>query len=110
MSTQLVPYSFNSAVLPALPTPVQTLAPGMVQGVHFTVPVEAREGILAKVERWFADRDDVIFVDSGISNKQQFGYIVLEWDGYEIDPLFLAILREEDLVDDFTVYNRSEEV
>ena len=39
-----------------------------------------------------------------ITDKQGLGYIMIEWQDYEIDPLFLAILRDEDLVEDYTIY------
>jgi len=34
------------------------------------------------------------------------GYIILEWVEHEIDQLFLAILRDEEIVADYSVYIR----
>ncbi len=106
--TELIPYSFGSEVLPT--ETERILEPGMLQGVHFTVPVAQREWFIKKIESWFEGRDEVILVDSGISSKAGLGYIILEWEECEINPLFLAILRDEDLVEDYSVYIRSEEV
>lgn len=104
---QLVPYSFNTAVLP----PAQQgneLPPGRFQGVHFTVSTEI-DFLLGKIEQWFEDRDEVILVDNGTTAKG-LGFIILEWEGYEIDRLFLRILENEETVEDFTVYTRRAEV
>ena|SRR5712672_952159 len=103
---QLVPYSFNSA---ALPETGPELVTDTIQGVHFTVPTEHREWILEKIESWFDGRNEIVLVDTGISSKQGLGYIILEWEYREIDRLFLAILRDDELVDDYCVYERSEE-
>ena len=106
---ELVPSSFRGTlVLPERELPTR-IEPGTLQGVHFTVPAQQRADILAKIARWFDDRDEVILVATGVSSKQELGYIILEWDGCEVDPLFLAILRDEEAVDDFSVYTRSEE-
>lgn len=102
-------YSFRgTAVLP--PPENVTLQPGQYQGVHFTMQAEQQEWVLEKIESWFADRDEIILVDSGTTSKGNLGYICMEWDGCQIDPLFLAILRDEDFVSDFAVYTRSGEV
>jgi hypothetical protein len=55
---------------------------------------------------WFRDRDEIELIDHGISDKVGRGYIILEWTECEVDPLFLAILRDEDTVEDYTVYIR----
>jgi hypothetical protein len=98
-------YSFQS---PDLPVPQVVAQPGMFQGVYFTINPDQLEWIISKIEGWFDDRDEVILIDYGISDKQEIGVVILEWDGYEIDPLFIAILRDEELVIDYCVYNRPE--
>jgi hypothetical protein len=55
---------------------------------------------------WFAGREEIDFVDTGISDKVGLGYIILEWMECEIDLLFLAILRDEEIVADYTIYTR----
>ncbi|HEY7415361.1 MAG TPA: hypothetical protein VH593_09225 [Ktedonobacteraceae bacterium] len=105
MSTELVPYSFTADLLPSTqggPLPDEIGR----QGVHFTMPTEVYEQLLAKVEGWFAGRVDVSLVDHGITTKGNLGFIILEWIGVEIDTLFLAILRDEELIEDVTVYDR----
>ncbi len=106
MAQQLVPYSFNTDVLPQT-QPGDTL-PGQFQGVHFTVSTDI-DFLLGKIEQWFEDRDEVILVDSG-TTAQGLGFIILEWEGYEIDRLFLAILQNEESIEDYTVYTRRGEV
>jgi hypothetical protein len=53
---------------------------------------------------WFAGRDEIDLVDTGLSDKVGLGYLILEWDECEIDTLFLAILRDEEIVADYTTY------
>jgi hypothetical protein len=98
-------YSFNT---PELPAPQQVATPDTTQGVHITVQPEQLEWILEKITGWFSDRDEIILIDAGLSDKQGLGQIILEWDGYEIDPLFIAILRDEEIVIDFCVYATGE--
>lgn len=102
MDAEVVPSSFQTDVLPRKQG--QPLAPGMLQGVHLTMAPDDREWIFERIEQWFAERDDVSIVDTGISDKQGIGYIILEWHEYEVDPLFLARLTDEELIEDYTVY------
>ena len=106
MAQQLVPYSFNTAVLPS--TQPGDELPGRFQGVHFTVSTDI-DFLLGKIEQWFEDRDEVILVDNG-TTARGLGFIILEWEGYEIDRLFLAILQNEESIEDYTVYTRRVEV
>jgi hypothetical protein len=103
----IIPYSFRSDLLPRQNRREQ---PGMYQGVMFTINPEHLEGIIGKIESWFTDRDEITLVDHGMSDKQGTGVIILEWTDYEIDPLFLAILRDDELVIDYVVYNRPEDM
>src|SRR5436305_824135 len=68
------------------------------------------EALIAKLARWFAGREEIDIVDVGVSDKQGLGFLIIEWLECEIDPLFLAILRDEEMVGDFTVYGRNLEV
>ena len=91
------------------PATQQPLSPGEVQGVFFTIsPDMPYEQLLAKIEGWFEGRSEVVIVDYGTSDKLGLAYIMMEWLGYEVDDLFIAILRDEDLIEDYTVYTREE--
>ena len=106
--TGLVPYSFNTPVLPA-PQQVPAL-PGQYQGIHFsTVNPDVLDLILPRLERWFEDRDEVILVDHGVT-ASGLGFIVMEWEERSIDPLFISILKHDEMIDDFSVYTRDMEV
>jgi len=101
----VIPYSFNG--IAAYPhTTQQPLIPGQAQGVYIALHPYHHEVILSKVMGWFAQRPEIELVDTGISDKAGLGYIILEWSEHEIDQLFLAILRDEELVADYTVYIR----
>ena len=76
MSNIVPSYSFHS---PDLPAPHLQPLPGIYQGVHFTTSLEHFDFILEKIERWFEDRDEIIFIDSGETAKSGLGYIILEW-------------------------------
>jgi hypothetical protein len=102
--TDLVPYSFQSDLLPS---PQGALLPGEAEGVYITLPPEMIETLAATFERWFVGRPEVAIVDVGTSDKQGLGFILMEWSECEIDPLFLAILREEELIVDYTAYGRA---
>lgn len=103
MPRDVVPYGFSTSTLPEVPSHITT--PGQAQGVYITIPGDYGY-ILGKIMRWFANRDEVVMVDHGVSDKLGFSYIILEWDQCEVDQLFLAILRDEESVADFTVYTR----
>ncbi len=108
MSLEMAPYTFSTEVLPASDTDSE-LEPGHYHAVHFRMPADQRLWYLEKIEAWFADRDEVILVASGLSALGE-GFIVMEWEECEINPLFLKILEHEDAVTDMCVYIRSEEV
>jgi hypothetical protein len=101
---QLVPYSFDNVT--EYPRTQQPATPGQNQGVYITLHPEHQETILAKIMGWFAGRAEIDLVDTGISDKVGLGYIILEWIECEIDQLFLAILRDEEIVADYTAYTR----
>jgi hypothetical protein len=100
----IVPYSFQITTLPQPQRRVITL-PGQAQGVYITIPGDY-QFILNKIIGWFSDRDEVELIDHGVSDKVGLGYIILEWEECEVDQLFLAILRDEESVADYTVYTR----
>lgn len=97
-------YSFQS---PELPAP-QSVEYGGVQGVVFLVEPDQLEWLTDKIEGWFEDRDEIVLVDQGLSDKKGIGTVIMEWEGFEIDPLFLAILRDDELVFDYATYTRPE--
>jgi hypothetical protein len=103
MSTELVPYSFNIVMLPQSQGAV---LPGQAQGVYISLSSTDYQFILNKMIGWFRDRDEVELVDHGTSDKVGLGYIILDWTECEVDRLFLDILRDEELVSDYTVYTR----
>lgn len=102
MAQGLIP--FTTRQLPAS-TPGAEL-PGMTQVVFFTLPADMTEMILQKVANWFIDRPEVRYADHGTTDKEGHGFIVLEWSECEVDPLFLAILREEEFFLDYTTFTR----
>src|SRR6266700_7836074 len=88
MSMEMVPYSFEGTV--QLPPGSAIAAPGVVNGVDIVVEsYEVRDWLAQKLSRWFAEREEVAVVDVGFSDKQGTGYLIVEWDESEIDPLFL---------------------
>ena len=98
---EMIPYSFSMA---AYPHTQQPAIPGQVHGVYIALHPGHYEVILSKVMGWFAGRPEIDLVDTGTSDKLGLGYIILEWVEHAIDQLFLAILRDEELVADYTVY------
>ncbi len=100
MTQSLIPYERPYA------TPEVQVAIAGAQGVFLTLDADKLETTLATFERWFADREDVIFVDAGTTDKTGLGFLIMEWTGYEIDPLFLSILDDADFIEDYTAYGR----
>lgn len=99
----IIPEGFQRDTLP--PSSSADL-PGQAQGVFFTLELEIHEALLKKIEGWFEGRNEVVLVDYGTTDKEGFGYIILEWEECEVDSLLLAILRDEPMVIDFTTYTR----
>ena len=108
MSGALVPYTFESERARELieaqaEYPVHT--PGTIQGVYIMVPREHQDMIYNKLCRWFQNRpDEVRVIDTGISDKREIGYVMVEWNQRTIEPLFIDILREDETVLDYTIY------
>ena len=98
---EMIPYSFSMAAYSHTQQP-ETL--GQTQGVYLSLHPDSYELILGKIVGWFEGRPEIDLVDTGISDKVGVGYIMLEWVEHAIDQLFLAILRDEELVADYTVY------
>jgi len=73
-------------------------------GVWFTFAGKHLDYLLEKVQSWYEDRDEVVLVDFGVTDKRNLGCIVMEWQGYAPDLLFLDILRTEDMIEDYCVY------
>ncbi len=102
----LTTYTFDGTVELPKPATVAPTEQGTLQGIVFTMDPEQREWFLEKITLWFDGRDEVILIDSGTTDKSGDGYIILEWDCIEPDPLFVSILKNEDLIFDYTVYTR----
>lgn len=105
--THLLPAFRTTDLLPPAGDALAT--PGLVQGVVLTLPADLVEETVAQCFRWFADRDEITLIDQGISAKAEQGYLVLEWEGCEIDPLFLALLRDDEDILDYLLYERDTE-
>ena len=103
MSADLIPYEYN-------PTTRQPLAQGVFCGVHIVVDEANLDWLLERFERWFQGRSEIIQVDNGTSDKQGLGFVILEWETCMIDPLFIAILKDDERIVDYTLYQRTEEV
>ncbi len=104
----LVPLFGGAAMEEGYPSSGRT-APvhGMAQGLYITLHPDASAEIIEKITGWYRDRDDVDIVDVGTSDKAGLGFVLMEWIECEIDPLLLAILRDEPMVGDFTLYGRA---
>jgi hypothetical protein len=107
MSAELVPSSFNGiAEYPRSQASLPTIA-GQAQGVYITLSPFVVNDISEKIAGWFAGREEIAIVDVGVSDKQGLGFLLIEWMECEIDPLFLAILRDEEMIGDYTVSGRT---
>jgi hypothetical protein len=101
--TDIVPYPFSE--IAEYPRQTQLPAtPGQDNGIYITLHPEHRETVLQMIMGWFAGREEIDLVDTGISDKAGLGFIILEWLECEIDTLFLAILRDEEMIADYTTY------
>lgn len=105
----LIPHSFNGITEYPRSRQLPTI-PGQAQGVYITLHPDVLDDISEKMAGWFRGREEIDIVDVGVSDKQGLGFVIIEWLECEIDPLFLAILRDEELVGDYTVYGRNLEV
>ena len=100
----IMPYSFDTDY----PQAGRALVvPGQAQGVYITLHPDVLDDISEKIMGWFDGRGEVNIVDIGVSDKRGLGFLIIEWFECEIDPLFLAILRDEETVGDYTVYGRN---
>src|SRR5579859_2663313 len=102
----IVPYTPSTTIttLPRmLPQGSQGAAlPGQAQRVYITLAPDY-QFLLNKIIGWFSDREEVELIDHGTSDKAGLGYIIVEWYEYEVDQLFAAILRDEEIVADDTI-------
>ncbi len=105
----IVPYSFAITTNIATPPGLQKGAVllGQMQGIYVTLSSTDYQFLLNKIIGWFRDRDEVELIDHGVSDKVGLGYIILEWEECEVDQLFTAILRDEEIVADYTIYTRN---
>ncbi len=101
---EVVPYNFKSPELPEM-EPIEVEGDELAgMGVWFTFPASDLTENLDTVEAWYERRDDVVLVDSGVSRKKQIGYIIMEWEDHEPDELFLDILRTDETIIDYGIY------
>lgn len=101
---ELTPYTFRSPALPDM-QPVEVSDDELSgMGVWFLFPASELTENLDTVEVWYEHRDDVVLVDSGVSRKKQIGFIIMEWEGHEPDRLFLDILRTDETIIDYGIY------
>lgn len=100
--TDIVPYSFLSPMLPVEPS--AALDEGQHQGIHFTFAADRLDWMLSKIRAWFEDCDEVILVGYGETQKDGLGFIILEWEECEINPLFIKLLQHEELIEDMSIY------
>lgn len=103
MSQAVVPFA-GVQELPRMQTPA---LPGMAQGVYILLHPDVVDEVSTKIAGWTRDFDDVQIVDVGISDKQGLGFIIVEWIEREVDRFFLAVLRDEETVGDYTLYGRT---
>jgi len=76
----------------------------VVQDVHITCRNETLQSFVDALEGQFAgQREEVVVVDYGYSQKCVHGYVVLEWIE-EADEVFLAQLDADESVIDYCVY------
>jgi hypothetical protein len=107
---EMIPYSPGGEMPIALPhAQLVPLDFGEFAVVHICIEVQAQQQFIAMVEQWFDNREEVIFVGSGVSSKEEIGYVVLEWEECQPDTLFLRILDTTEFITDYSVYVRSEE-
>ncbi|GCE49267.1 hypothetical protein EI42_05745 [Thermosporothrix hazakensis] len=102
---EIIPYS-NPSAEEALPLQLPPAREGAILGVYILLRTSDYQFILHKIIGWFAEREEVVLIDHGTTDKLGLGYIILEWLEGEIDSLFLAILRDEELVADYNTYLR----
>lgn len=102
---QIVPYSFDG--MSEYPRRQFALTrPGRAQSIYIMLHPGMVDEVAAKFAGWFEGRDEVQIVDLGTSDKVGAGFIVMQWLECDIDPLFLAVLRDEEAVADYALYGR----
>jgi hypothetical protein len=96
------PYTFKTKKLPLDDT---ELLPDQMQGVHFTVCSDDIDRVLKALDRWYEEFEIVVLVATGTTN-QGMSFVIMEWEGCEIDPEFIEVLENDETVGDFSVYIR----
>jgi hypothetical protein len=84
---------------------------GEILGVVILLDAEDTDETVALLQRWFDQRAEVTIVDFGdVETDEELGYIILEWEHFSIDQLFLTILDQNDPIDNehfFTYLRRA---
>jgi hypothetical protein len=104
--TDIIPYTSFQGITTYPQQTQQPATPGQNNGVYITLRPEHRETVLQMIMGWFTGRSEIDLVDTGMSDKVGLGYIILEWLECATDTLFLAILRDEEMIADYTIYTR----
>ena len=98
----LVP-SFSSGRISRYPQPRLVPAPNQRLGAPTTQPPMVVDERANNRESRFDGRLAVERIEGGLSDQQSIGFTILAWKAREIEPFFLALLRDEQSVGDFTV-------
>lgn len=103
---QLVPYTGGSMpqAIPEHYEASQSEAFDGAQMIMIHLHPANVEAFIDLVEGWFAAREEVTFVDQGTTDKTDTGFVVMVWDGYRVDRLFLDILQTTEAVLDYVVF------
>jgi hypothetical protein len=108
VSQEVVPYSIRG--ISEYPRQQFALTrPGRAQSIYIMLHPGAVDEAAARFASWFEGRDEVQIVDIGTSDKVGAGFIIMQWLECDIDVLFLAILRDEESVADYTLFGRAME-
>lgn len=81
--------------------------PGQIHGVYIIVRPDRLNRVSEGFAWHFRRSKDARIVSADILDKAGIGLIVIEWIEYEVDPLFLMTLEEEeDKYIDYKLYQR----
>jgi hypothetical protein len=84
---------------------------GEINGVVILLDADEADETVALLHRWFDHRPEVEIIDYGdIETSETLDYIILEWEYFPIDELFLTILDQNDPIDNehfFTYLRRA---
>lgn len=99
--------SYSASDFPASAT--RPLRAGLYQCVHLTCFEENLEPLREFFTELFAERNEIILVNWGVTVKQGLGYMIIEWEEREVDQMMIDMLRTQEVFLDFSLYIRDEE-